>query len=254
MNESLANPLQTAARVGLLGDLHGDVQHLLLAMRSMWARDVDVLFALGDVGLVWPGENWNRALDKVARRLAAQGMTLYFLDGNHDWHAKINEFPLDDDGLRRPRPNILFAPRGYRTTLSSGRTLAVLGGANSIDRDYRVEGESWWPSESITEDDLSALGGEHADILLGHEAPLDIPQLDHLLAVQKLGWPRSVVQYAEEGRHFHSCTTRTLRPAQKAGHFAFNPHSGRAWSRCPPFGRRKTGIDPSFHSFRCPFS
>jgi hypothetical protein len=114
------------------------------------------------------------------------------------------------------RRNIAFAPRGFRTTLlphdsgwpgnviRPGKVLAILGGANSIDRHLRTENTDWWPEESITDADLAALGSEHADVLLGHDAPLDVPDLDRELATESAGWPPDAVAYAEHGRHtFH---------------------------------------------------
>ena len=220
MTEDLPNPLQTAGKIGLLGDLHGDVEHLFIVSRTMWARGISVLVQLGDWGFVWPGENWNRTLDKISRRLGSLGMTMFFLDGNHEWHTELNAFPIDGDGLRRLRPNVVHLPRGFRTTLSSGRTMAVLGGANSIDRDYRVPGRSWWPEESIAHDDLRALGVEHADIFLGHDAPLGIPELDRELAVEKHDWPWSVVRYAEEGRRMFDRGFHAVRPRLSvSGHY-----------------------------------
>jgi hypothetical protein len=220
VSRDLDNPLLTAHRVALVGDLHGDLQHLLLAAATAWARGASELIALGDWGFIWPGEPWNRALDKISKRLASRGMTMYVVDGNHEWHPALNSFAVDDDGLRRLRQNVLHMPRGQRMTLSSGRTLAVMGGANSIDRDLRVEGTSWWPEEAITEEDLTALGDRHADILLGHDAPLDLPDLDRELTVEKYDWPWSVIQYAEEGRRMFDRGFRAVRPRLSvSGHY-----------------------------------
>lgn len=35
-----------------------------------------------------------------------------------------------------------------------GKTIFTFGGATSIDRDYRIEGRSWWPQELPTYDEL----------------------------------------------------------------------------------------------------
>ena len=71
MTGRLSNPLQTDRKIGLLGDVHGDLDHLLTAVRTFRAHGVSAVVALGDVGIVWPGENWNKTLDKISRRLAA---------------------------------------------------------------------------------------------------------------------------------------------------------------------------------------
>ena len=126
---------------------------------------------------------------------------LYWVDGNHeDFHTLYSRFALSEDGLRRLRSNIIHLPRGYRTTLASGQSLAVLGGANSVDKDRRSERNQWWPQESITDDDLQALGPGHADILVGHDAPLPLPDLDTALAETDRFWPPEMLAYATAGR------------------------------------------------------
>lgn len=233
MTDRLPNPLQTDRKIGLLGDVHGDLDHLLTAIRTFRAHGISTVVALGDVGIVWPGENWNKTLDKISRRLAATGTTLFFLDGNHDPLPLIEaEFPVDSDGLRRLRRNAISIPRGYRATLAPsdsgwpshvarpGKVLAVLGGANSIDRHLRTEGRDWWAAESITDADLAALGPDRADILLGHDAPLDVPDLDRELRSENAGWPPDGVDYAEQGRRMLHRGFTAVRPELYVGaHF-----------------------------------
>ena len=100
-------------KIGLLGDVHGDLSALITSMQAFAARNVRTTIVLGDFGYPWPHEDWNRALNKISRRLAAKNMDLLFLDGNHDWLPRIGaDFPVDADGLRRLRHNIAYLPRG----------------------------------------------------------------------------------------------------------------------------------------------
>jgi hypothetical protein len=225
------DPLQHARKIGLLGDVHGDTEHLLTASRTFWRRGIDTLIQLGDFGFVWrKGENAQRALNKISRRLDAHGQTIYFVDGNHeDFDLLYAGFPVNGDGLRRLRHNIIHMPRGYRTTLLPhdsgwpgnviwpGKALAVLGGANSIDRHLRTENTDWWAEESITEADLAKLGSDHADVLLGHDAPLDVPDLDRELASESADWPPDAVAYAEQGRRMFHRGFMAVRPELYAG-------------------------------------
>jgi hypothetical protein len=207
------NPLATAMRVAVLGDVHGDLGHLLIVARTMWKRGVDVLLQIGDFGFVWNGEDYQRNLDKISRRLRNRGQSLFWIDGNHEDFAILQDkFPVDADGARWLRPNIAHLTRGYRTTLASGRSLAVLGGANSIDRRLRTAGRDWWPGESITEGDLASLGTEHADILIGHEAPLHVPDLDRELAATSGAWRPSEEEYAADGRRMFHRAFMAVRP------------------------------------------
>lgn len=212
-----ANPLATAKEVGLLGDLHGDVEHLFIAARNFAARGVHVIVQLGDFGVVWPGENWQKNLDRISRRLTGLGIVLYVVDGNHEGFQLLYDFPVDAHGARPLRHNIVHLPRGYRTVLASGRVLAILGGGNSIDRDLREPGVSWWPEESITDDDLAALGDEPADIVLGHQAPLHVPDLDREIEPARNWWPASVVHYAEAGRQMFHRGFLAVRPSLSVG-------------------------------------
>jgi hypothetical protein len=232
MNEHklAANPLGHARKIGLLGDVHGDMDHLLGAARTFSQRGVHTLVQMGDFAFVWHGENYQKALDKISRRLGAHGQTIYFVDGNHeDFDLLYTVFPVDDDGFRRLRHNVIHLSRGYRTTLRPydsgwpanavlpGKVLAVLGGANSIDRHHRTAGEDWWPEESLKEADLAALGSEHADVLLGHDAPLDVPDLDRALASDSSGWPPEAVTYAEQGRRMFHRGFMAVRPELVVG-------------------------------------
>ena len=224
MTEDLANPLQTARMVGLLGDVHGDLNHLLTAARTFWARGVDVIVQLGDFGVVFSGEDFEKNLTKISRRLAKRNQTLYWLDGNHeDFDILYEKFPVDTDGLRRLRHNVIHMPRGYNMELAPYKAvtppnvLGVLGGANSIDRSLRTEHIDWWPQEQISEADLAALGSEHVDILLGHEAPLHVRTLDEDQGADRTGWRPSDYAYAAKGRRMFHQGFMAVRPRLHVG-------------------------------------
>lgn len=212
--------LSTAPRIGLLGDTHGNLGHLLTVADTMQRAQVSVLVVLGDFGFLWPGGNWGSTLEKLSKRLAAHGQMLYFVDGNHEWFPRLYSFPVGDDGLRWLRPNIAHLPRGYRTSLLSGRSLAVLGGANSIDYAFRAVGSSWWAEETITDGDLDALGHEPCDVLLGHDAPQNVPALDAFLAKTAHHWSAEALRYADAGRQkFHQGFLQTRPRLYAGGHY-----------------------------------
>jgi hypothetical protein len=186
----------------------------------MWARGVQVMLVLGDFGFIWPRHNWDNVLDKVSKRLRAKGQILYFVDGNHEDFTALYKFPIGADGLRWVRPNIAHIPRGYRTTLVSGRTLAALGGANSVDFAHRLAGHSWWPDESITEADLETLGTDHADVMIGHDAPCGVPTLDAWLEATNHYWPADGVTYSSAGRRmFHRGFLQVHPELYLGGHY-----------------------------------
>ncbi|MBB5640430.1 metallophosphoesterase family protein [Cryobacterium roopkundense] len=218
--ETPRDTLSAASRIGFLGDTHGDMHHILTVARTMAARGIEYLVVLGDFGFVWPGHNWSIDIDKLSRRLKTTGQTLAFVDGNHEAFDLLYKFPVTDDGLRWLRPNIVHIPRGSRTALASGATLAALGGANSVDIGHRVPGRSVWAEESITEADLTVLGHEEADVLIGHDAPLHLPTLDAWLAATDHGWPPDGLKYSAEGRAmFHRGFLQVRPRLYLGGHY-----------------------------------
>ena len=204
--------LSAVSRIGFLGDTHGDMQHVLTVARTMSDRGIELLVVLGDFGFLWPGHNWGIDIDKLSRRLKMTAQTLAFVDGNHEDFDLLYKFRVADDGLRWIRPNIVHIPRGYRTVLASGATLAALGGANSVDIGHRVARRSVWSEESITEADLAALGRVSADILIGHDAPLRLPTLDAWLAATDSGWPPAGLAYSAAGRAMFHRGFLQIRP------------------------------------------
>lgn len=167
-----AQLLSAAKLIGVMGDLHGDLEHARIALQTLADRDVTAIVQLGDWGVLWPGQNWQIDLHKLSRFLARNTQTMYFVDGNHDWHPRLLEFPISKDGIRWLTHNIGHLPRGYRTPIGPNFTLAALGGANSPDRAFRTEGKDWWPQEQISDADIERLGTERVDVLVAHEAPL----------------------------------------------------------------------------------
>lgn len=192
--------LADAQQIGVLGATQGDLTYLLAAMGTMSGRGVKALLVLGDFGFLWPRTSSAEELDTISRELSIHDQTLFFVDGNHEDFTALNSYLVSGDGLRRVRPNVIHLPRGYRTVLASGVTLAALGGANSIDKDRRVEGKEWWAEESITDEDLATLGPDPVDILVGHDAPYPLPALD--AALDATGHTRSeeMRAYARAGR------------------------------------------------------
>jgi hypothetical protein len=209
----LAPPtLSEADRIGVMGDLHGELDHAAIALKMFADKGLSTIVQLGDFGVIWPGSNWQTHLNKLGRMLAKNGQALYFIDGNHELFPRLLEFPISADGLRWVSHNVAHLPRGYRTQISGGtRALAVLGGANSHDRRWRVAGESWWPEEQITESDLAALGTKTADVLLGHESPAGgRPYV-------KAGAARAEMQYAEESQAMFIRGMLQVRPKLTMG-------------------------------------
>lgn len=187
-------------RIGLIGDTHGEVEVAMDALRTLLLKGVTEIHFIGDFGFVWSGsEDEADVLSCLEAILKKAGVIAYVTGGNHENYDVLHQFEPDCDGLRWLTGNIALLPRGWRAITQSGTTLASLGGANSVDRDIRREGVSWWSAEQITERDLAALGTEHVDVLLGHDCAMT-HSLSNPLHEGNSELAEAGVDYANEGQ------------------------------------------------------
>lgn len=215
--KTLRRDLKRAEQIGLLGDVHADLNHVIVAISMLHSKGAHLIVQLGDFGLVWRRPNVKKELDLLQQQLRGHQQILLFVDGNHEDYDLLEGYPISDDGVRWVRARIGHLPRGLRAKLSHERTLAVLGGANSIDVRRRTPGVSWWEQEQITKDDLNRLGTEHADVLVSHDAPLNIPTLDGHLRRSDRFWDDRELAYAHRGREIFHRGFLQVRPRLSIG-------------------------------------
>lgn len=198
--------------VGFAGDWHGDTAWAVQQVRDLGDRGVRVLCHVGDFG-IWPGPTGRRYLQAVEQACAEHGVTMLVTPGNHeDWDQIAATVPRDlGDGwgaVRHLSDGVKVLPRGHRFTLTTAagaaRSFVSLGGAPSIDFEYRREGRDWWPAEMITDADVDAtVAGGHADVMIAHDSP-DVPyavgEVAAILASNPMGWSQQALAYAAVGR------------------------------------------------------
>lgn len=99
----------------------------------------------------------------------------FFIDGNHDWFPGINtnaskpyEVTKTYDG-HMIRTNLFHIPRGY---WNNG--VLFIGGANSIDKGFRIEGRDWFGEESLSYGQIERLLSNNNPVhtIISHECPL----------------------------------------------------------------------------------
>lgn len=215
------HPLLTSERIGLVGDIDGDVDMLSICLDRLRVRGCEAVVQLGDLGLVWPDEDMDATLGELDERLAREGQVLYLVDGNHDDHARLNAMPVADDGVRWVRPRFGHLPRGWRGTHSTGLEFGALGGASSIDRADRVEGVDWWPDENVTEAQVDSLGLEPLDVLFGHDVPRGVRVVTSLLDDGIWQWTKEDLEYAAYSRGWFQLAVMRTQPR-----FTFGAHYG----------------------------
>lgn len=132
------------------GDTHGDIDIHKLATRNFPQQKSmtknDSLLVCGDFGCVWDGSKCDSYWQKW---YAAKNFTTLFVDGNHENHALLAEYPVSEQfggSTHQIRQGVFHLMRGEVFTID-GVKIFCMGGAASHDKHLRKEGVSWWPQE-----------------------------------------------------------------------------------------------------------
>ncbi len=146
-----------------LGDTHGD-RHFIEKCARLAAEHDATIIQVGDWGYVWPGADQLAALLEI---LGNAGVSMRFIDGNHDDHPRLRAMPA-------VTPRAIYQARGSVYEDADGTRFLFCGGAPSIDWEHRVPGKSWWPDEEVISEAefdraMSVIGPVH--VLVTHDAP-----------------------------------------------------------------------------------
>ena len=195
--------------IGIAGDWHGNTGWAMNALRAFAREGITEVIHVGDFG-IWPGADGATYIRKLNRLAKDCGITLYITPGNHEDYTRIAACPVEDDGWQHYRENILLAPRGFRWEWS-GRSFVALGGANSIDRESRIEFLSWWADEQISLGDVyRTVENGHADIMITHDCPAGVNALPPSLSSTM--WTEFGLNYARESTIMLRQAVDTVKP------------------------------------------
>lgn len=206
--------IEQPSRVMLAGDWHGNDGWARNAIVHAHNEGADVIMHAGDFGFWSDNQHDNQFLRRTQYWLDAYGVTLYWVDGNHENHDRLAAHVPDD---RSPwslpdYPNIIHLPRGHRWEWFGKRWMA-LGGAVSVDRLMRKAGKSWWPGETLTQDDVEfASRPGDVDVIVAHDCPygVDIPGIG---PADKGGdWPHFILLESEDHRRLIRDVVEVVRP------------------------------------------
>ncbi|MFD6400787.1 metallophosphoesterase [Nocardia sp. NPDC060249] len=202
------------SRVMAAGDWHGNSFHAIAAIKHAAEQGAEAILHVGDYGYKFAP----KFMARVQRALEDTGLTLAFVDGNHDDHDRLGALIAEHSVTAIPmRPNIIYLPRGYRWTWS-GVSFLALGGAHSVDRLWRARGE-WWARETITIGEaVTAANGGHADVMICHDVPdgVRIPCIEG----NPVGFPESEIAAAQQHRELLRRVVDEVQPAHLfAGHY-----------------------------------
>ena len=138
----------------LVGDLHAKHSEY----HGLLASGPQPVIQLGDLDI-----------SGYSRWSIPEGRQAWFIDGNHDAFPSL---PTGSDRPEEATSGLIHIPRGF----VSGNVLFV-GGADSVDRDYRIAGRDWFAEESITERDLQkvrSIRGGSIEVVISHCAPASV--------------------------------------------------------------------------------
>ena len=173
-------------RVWITGDTHGN-----FAWLANWCADhktskeTDLLIVLGDAGLMYYGQN--KAKEKFMKQEVQKcPITLLCVRGNHEARPAnytstcftiMEEDPIVPSGyyFEPDYPDIWYAADGSTFNINGKRCLFI-GGAYSIDKEYRIMmGWRWFADEELTDEEmndiLDKVDHKHFDYVFTHTCP-----------------------------------------------------------------------------------
>lgn len=171
-------------RLGLIGDAHGDLNFLVNAINALASitvpEPVDEIIQLGDFGY-YPGHQYGLDFIEALNEFCAEiGVTLCFIEGNHDDHDALARLDRDDLGRGVVASHIRHLPRGH-TILDDNTIVLSMGGAVSVNKDMLEPFESWWPTEAPSRSEIDTAIADvtsltdtypRSTIVLAHERPV----------------------------------------------------------------------------------
>ena len=215
----------------LTGDTHGEFERIETFCAEYDTSIKDVLVILGDAGINY----WLDQRDtELKERLSELPVTLFCVHGNHE--ERPEEVPGYEPAewrggevwVQPDYPNLLFAQDGSVYDFD-GRKVLVIGGAYSVDKQYRLaNGMQWFPTEQpdaytkdLVERRLDQLGWR-IDTVFSHTVPLSyIPQYALLPNIDQRGVDRSTEEWLEQMER------RLVYESWYAGHFHVTCDMGR---------------------------
>lgn len=163
----------------ITGDIHGEMHRLKPDMLGVNPSPNSYVIICGDFGLLFQkGEIFEKKLDIIK----SLNYTVLWVDGNHENHDWIDSLPVETwngGKVHKITDNCIHLMRGQIYNIN-GKTFFTFGGAKSIDKEFRIEGYSWWRrEESSWQEQNEALDNlakynNKVDYIITHAAPNNI--------------------------------------------------------------------------------
>ncbi len=96
-----------------------------------------------------------------------KNIEIHWCPGNHENWDVLDTFK----DKHQIQPKIYYRDFGSILKLPDDRIVMFCGGAVSIDKEYRILGQTWWNQETISEKDMYKLPDIKVDIIISHTVP-----------------------------------------------------------------------------------
>lgn len=158
----------------ITGDTHRDFSRLYgLEMTSK-----DILIILGDIGINYCLNDEDIKIKEFLKKLKVR---LFCIQGNHEERPEnISSYhELEMFGgkvyIEDDYPNLIFAKNGELYNID-GKSVLVIGGAYSVDKEYRLLYRyKWFKNEQLSQYEMNNIldkySGKNIDIILSHTCP-----------------------------------------------------------------------------------
>ncbi len=138
----------------------------------------DMLIILGDAGINY---YLNEEDKKFKEYLKKYNVKMFCIRGNHEERPEnISTYKeIDMFGgkvyIEKDYPYLIFAKDGEEYNID-GKSVLVIGGAYSVDKEYRlIYGYNWFKDEQLTNEEMNIIynkvKGKHYDVVLTHTCP-----------------------------------------------------------------------------------
>ena len=208
MEDSLSPLFCGTDQIIVSGDWHRSGHQAVRVIQFAADHGIRVVLHVGDFGFNHRGVNamvFERPVAEMARKC---GVTVVFIEGNHDNHAWLQSLPVRSDGFVSVAGDapVYYAPRGHKWNWGE-LVFGALGGAYSVSNRMFVPGFSWHQElEQVNQHNVDTLGDDWLDVLITHEAPFGAP----LVAGYDL--PFHVVTEAQKSQHMVTQAIERSRP------------------------------------------
>lgn len=165
-------------KIAIIGDQHGNINNFLSLIDYLEKlENPDLYIQVGDMGVM--GNNFEKYLHKLNKKLNSLNKNLLFIDGNHDNHNWLKSITKKKFEVNYIQSNIGYIPRG--TLLKIGNTkFFFCGGAFSIDRNLRTLNKDYWIDETLSDEELEEIKSyletqdlDKIEYFISHDYPLE---------------------------------------------------------------------------------